>query len=404
LQEKLLFITISSLATNPRLVKEFEVLKHDFQCTVICFEHTDWSEELSRQIIERNPEVTFHRINRKENILITSVSKLTHKLAILFNPFFQNNLRISAYASSDKTVQLKQVAQKISKTINPSRIIAHNLGAFYPALKATNKNTMLQLDIEDYHPGEIPYFNQKHETKNRILIMKRLLEKADHVMYASPLIMEECLKLMNNKIDIAKKSTVINNSFSQKEFVFQEVTSKKMKLVWFSQNIAKGRGLERIIPVLNKFSEQVELHLIGNLYTDFKEEVIEKYQDLIVVHLPMPQTALNSFLANYDIGLAIEVESADYNRQICLTNKIWAYLQAGLTILATNTPAQKEFIRTHDKNGIIVELTEQSLKEQLSFLVNNIEAIRKEKAERFEYAKQFSWEVEQEKLKKITLD
>ena len=400
MKEKLLFITISSLATNPRLVKEFEALKHDFQCTVICFQHSDWSEELSMQIIENNPEVSFYRINRKESVIATLLSKFFHKLAILINPFFKNNLCVAAYASSDKTYQLMRASQKIDKSINASRVIAHNLGAFYPALKATNKKAKLQLDIEDYHPGEIPYFNQKHETKNRILIMKHLLEKADQVTYASPLIMEECFKLLDNNTGIAKKSTVINNSFSQNEFIFQDVVSKKVKFVWFSQNIAKGRGLERILPVLNEFSEQVELHLIGNLYADFKEEFIDKYQDLVEVHSPLPQTELNLMLSQFDIGLALET-GGNLNNRIALSNKIWAYLQAGLTILATNTPAQKEFIRIHDKNGIIVELTEPRLKEEINFLVANIETIRKEKAERFQYAKQFSWEVEQKKLKKI---
>lgn len=398
MKEKLLFITISSLATNPRLVKEFEVLKKDFQCIVICFQHSDWSEDLSKQIIERNPEVIFYRINRNEKILSTLVSKLAHKLAILFNPFFQTNLPIAAYASSDKTHQLKRETKKISKTVFASRIIAHNLGAFFPALKARRKKSKLQLDIEDYHPGELPYFNPKYETQNRILIMKQLLERADHVTYASPLIMQECFNLFENNSKLKTKSIVVNNSFFQNEFEFKEVLSQKVKFVWFSQNISKGRGLEQILPALDAFSDQVELHLIGNLYPDFKEEWISKYNHLITVHSPQPQTQLHRMLSQFDVGLALEIESEDYNRQICLTNKIWAYLQAGLYIFATDTPAQQQFIAEHPKNGIISKLDHKSMQDNIKKILQAKTQLRHQKTQRFEYAKQFSWDVEQGKL------
>lgn len=67
-------------------------------------------------------------------------------------------------------------------------------------------------------------------------------------------------------------------------------------------------------------------------------------------------------LADYDEGLAIEVESNDYNRQICLTNKIFSYLQSGLYILATNTPAQEQFMTSHHKNGMMTDFTAKDLR------------------------------------------
>jgi hypothetical protein len=399
--KSLLFLTTSTLATNPRLVKEVEALKTENSCTVIYFAQTDWSAALTEQIIARNPEVNFIRIDRKAKAGLTILSKLTQKLAIVLNPLLKNKLSVAAFASNDKTFQLLHIAKRISRRNNFSSIIAHNLGAFYPAYKVAGKRSQLQLDIEDYHPGEVPYSNAKYETQNRKLIMQHLLPKAHHITYASPLIMKECLQLVSNSDDINAKSTVINNCFSQEEFKLSTPSADKMQWIWFSQNIAKGRGLEQLLPVLDKFSDRIQLHLIGNLYDDFKTEWVDPYHHLITVHPPQPQTQLNRMLSQFDVGLALEIESQDYNRQICLTNKIWAYFQAGLYIFASDTPAQQQFMETHNEHGKLSSLDSIALHETVQDMLKNKDEIRRQKAHRFEAVKPYAWEVEQEKLKSI---
>ena len=400
---KLLFITTSTLAANPRLVKAFETLKDNYHCEVICFFQQDWSKQLSLQIEERNPNVTFYKINRKEAIFSTLLSKLIHKIANLVTPILKHKLWVAAYASHDKTFQIERLAKKITKQTDYHTILAHNLGAFYPAIKALSKKCRLHLDIEDFHPGEQPYFNPKYEIENRIVVMQKLLHCASQITYASPLIMKACLDLFDYSDSLNVKSYVINNCFSQDEFQFKESNSKKIKFVWFSQNIAKGRGLETIIPILSEFSSELELHLIGNLYEDFKVEVISNYEHFIIAHLPQPQKKLNLMLADYDVGLALE-PGKDLNNNLALSNKIFSYLQSGLYILATNTPAQAKFMTSHPKNGMMTDFTAKDLRIKIkSILYTQIE-IRNQKLERFNYAKQSSWEVEQTKFKKIIVD
>ncbi|RRO24657.1 hypothetical protein [Flavobacteriaceae bacterium 14752] len=398
--EQILLLTTASLAANPRLVKEFECLKEHFKCTVICFSHQDWSAPLSQKIIAANPSVNFVQIDRKNELFSTIWSKVLHKISIRLNPFFKSSLRIAAFASNDKTPQLSKKTMSIVDQQKFTHIIAHNLGAFYPAIKSAKKSkAKLQLDIEDFHPGEMPYFNAQNEPDNRQLIMKKTLKKAEHITYASPMIMEECLSLFENKNSIERKSTVVNNCFSEKEFIYKLNNSDKLKLVWFSQNISLGRGLDQIIPVLRRYSDQIELHLFGNLYGDFAKQFKNELDNFITIHKPLYQTRLNLTLANYDIGLAIESNLSDYNREICLTNKIWAYLQSGLFILASNTKAQTRFLKEHKDSGLSSPMDEESLSENIKYLISNIDDIRKNKETRFEESKKFSWEREQIKLK-----
>lgn len=110
---------------------------------------------------------------------------------------------------------------------------------------------------------------------------------------------------------------------------------------------------------------------------------------------------LHITLAEFDIGLALESIEQDQNRDICLTNKIWAYAQAGLFVMATNTSAQKLFINENPWAGLIVGQKKVEIEPKVNWLLGNIEKIRKERIIRFEMAKDLSWEKEGEKLKKV---
>ena len=74
-----------------------------------------------------------------------------------------------------------------------------------------------------------------------------------------------------------------------------------------------------------------------------------------------------------------------------MTNKIWAYTQSGLYVLATDTLAQIKFLKDNENIGLISEQNAEN------FTIS-IEKIRKEKQSRFNYAQKLSWENEREKL------
>lgn len=231
--------------------------------------------------------------------------------------------------------------------------------------------------------------------------MNNILKKATHVTYASPLIMKTCIENFKQIISLKNKSTVIHNSFSLKEFQHKSINSDKVKFVWFSQNISKGRGIEELLKAINPYSDQVELHLIGNLSQKFAQHHLRDYLNFIKIHPPTSQVELNLSLAQYDIGLALEINSEDHNRQICLTNKIWAYFQSGLYIYASNTPAQKQFLKDHNKNGIVIKINESEMKKAIEDILVNIKQIRKHKKERFQNALNYSWEKEFIKLQQL---
>jgi len=396
--KKLLFISGANLTVNPRLLKELKfAVKLGYEVDFIGFNSGNWSDEIDKELI-KNIAANFHYIPiTRKPFLKWFVNSIIEKIAKKLSPFLKNSFKINAYAHSKRSILLNNYLQKNKRKYN--LIIAHTLATLYPAYKYSRKNkTIFTFDIEDYHPGEATA--DKKEIERRKFLMQKLLPKASYITYASPLIGEFTLKLFNSELK-TQNSKLINNCFSQTEFQFKENNSEKVKFVWFSQNISQGRGLELIMPALYKFKEKVELHLIGNLYSEFYEKYLSAYKDIVTIHKPLVQKELNLKLSKFDVGLAIELDTADFNRQICLTNKIWAYLQSGLYILATDTPAQVRFLEEHKDCGQITKQNSDAFSDKIADINQNISKIRQSKQERFENAKQFSWENESEKLTEI---
>lgn len=399
--KSILFITTHNLATNPRLVKEiYLALSLQFRIKVICFKFYNWSSENDIKILNDFLEKGVQLIQietGKKNFKYWILSKVIKNGCVQFSKFLKSNLLINAYAINDRTWLINLHVNKLKEKFD--WVIAHNPGAFYPAYRfAKAKNTRLGIDIEDYHPGE---GNDRCIQQSIKFIMKSILNSSTYNSYASSLIKKYSEKILN--IPIRKNDVIVNNLFSLLEFrepIEKCILQDKIRLVWFSQYIDYGRGLEIILPVLDKYSNEFHLTLIGSVRKDFDTTEL-KHRNYIEKLGTFTQYKLNQLLHTFDVGLAIENSFSDFNRNICLTNKIWAYFQSGVFIFASDTEAQKEFILENMESGIIISLNKESLEEGFKILIRDIKLIRSAKKVRYKLAQQNSWESESIKLANI---
>lgn len=394
--KNILFILSGNISTTPRALKAIEYYGKFSNIDVVAVNRQQSWYELDKILVaEYNLNYTSLSLQRKPLLKWLLISFI-NKVSKLISPLFKKSLKLNAFASDKTMILLWWYLKKLKSKYH--LVAAHSYSSLFAAYKFSKKfKVPFIFDIEDYHPGEATY--DKHEKNRREFLMNKLLPQASYITYASPLIGEHSLKLLNSQLT-TRNSQLINNCFSQTEFEFKENNSEKVKFVWFSQNIAAGRGLELVLPALIKFKNKVELHLIGNLYQNFFDDYLAQFSEIIIIHKPLPQKQLNLKLSEFDVGLAIE-PGKDFNREICLTNKIWAYLQSGLYILATDTPAQIKFIEEHNNSGVISKQDINSFTDVINNVVENIEQIRQNKKPRFEYSKNYSWDVESEKLTEI---
>lgn len=411
----IVFLTTTNLPTNPRLVKEIDLLSKQNQIIVICFKLGNWSDPLNQKMISERLNIRFVELDStRSNFCQWLTWALIEKGSRFVWTYLKSNLLITALAHSRRSLMLRKEAKK--NITHPKRIIAHNLGALYPAYCLAKKwKIPFHYDIEDYDPGIAVRNGGRHYVSICEQLMKSCLPSSIALTSASPLIREYTLKLIGGH----PNHQVIFNSFPSNEF--QPPSEKDrdiLKLVWFSQKISFGRGIEQLIEAFKLLIKHqyenyekdlpISLTLIGDIDSRFHKQILQpalKSVSAIKIEIipPMNQSELHKNLANYDVGLALE-PGKDLNNNLAISNKIIAYAQAGLYILATDTPAQNQFMKEDTERGLVCGQSTDDMIKALKHLVSANEKIKSNAMQRFEKGKELAWEKEQEKLVNIWND
>ncbi len=398
--KKLLFLTPNNLSTNPRLLKEIQLAQNNYSCTVIAFNLNNRSDEVDEVLRRSLQEVSFEYINAgRKPFLPWLLSSVIERASRMLYPLSENSLKLNAYGHSKRSWLLNK---KLKSTVEQyDLVIAHNPAALYPAyLFAQKRNIPFAFDMEDYHPGERAEADAANEKLRREFLLKKILPKASYISYASPLFCNETRKLVH--WPVAVPQPYIPNSFSETEFILpaEQPAGSKLKLVWFSQHINSHRGLEEIIAAAEPLKNDLEIHLIGQLNPSFSE-LLAGSGDHIFIHPPMDRLDLHRELSKYDIGLAIEMSRADANREMALTNKIYAYAQAGLLVLATDTKGQTWFAQQYPGTCILTGQKPAEIRQAVASLLADKENIRRLTYERFSKSRALSLEQNAGELLKL---
>jgi len=390
MSKSILFVTSLNLSSNPRLVKELRLAKQEgFGILVISFELGIWSDS--------NDDVIIKEINPIRHIKLCATRKyflswvwysILEKFAKLMNLLISKSSLICSIAHSKRSYQIMRLLNQLK--FDGNLIIAHNLPTLFPAMNfAKKRNISFAFDVEDFHPGE--YIKGKYasnEKRRREILFNSCLKNAFYITYASPLIKSYTLNLISEQD--SEKHLNLPNLFYSTDFNLSEKSNKSsiIQLVWFSQNINYGRGLEKILPFLDTFSSQLKLTLIGKMNPEFEQNEIKHRLHFVTLIPPQIQQSLHKSLSDFDIGLAIEDASTDLNKNLALSNKIIAYAQAGLYILASKTPAQQHFLDQSEILGKCFNNDFSNFGDVFSNIIHRIIEIRKFKQLRFEWSKE----------------
>lgn len=307
-------------------------------------------------------------------------------------------LPIARWAASPMSAALAQAA--IS---HPADLyIAHNLAALpAAAIAARRHRARFGFDAEDFHVGELLDTPENQaEMVIRDRIERLLLPQCAHLTAASPGIAQAYADRYSVKME------PILNVFSLCEAPSKPKTrlNSEPSLYWFSQTIGAGRGLESILAAMAKMRVSVRLHLRGipaNGYLDHLNQITEPLgiRDRVHVLPPASPTEMVKLAAEHDVGLSLELTSPP-NRAICLTNKIFTYLLAGLPVLMSNTPAQIELSRRLGAAAVVINEREPSaIAAMLDHWLSDREQFAQAKHHAWTLGQtQYNWDIEQHRF------
>lgn len=383
--KSILFLTSTNLAANPRLLKELKLATaNGFSATVIQFSVGNWSDAMSNDLQQQFAGVEFIQLYALRKPFVPwLMSTVLHKFCQLVPLNNRTGWMLSVSAGKRSFLLLQQL-KKINRKYD--WVIAHNPAAFYPALQfGEQTGAKVGIDVEDYHPGETTDVKEASAMKK---LMKAVLPKATYCSYAAPLIAAEVQKDLPG---MQNPQITILNGFDEAEFVMPiKSEDETLKLVWFSQHIDAGRGLEKVLPVVRELYPKVELHLIGQLSRSFEEQYVVNKTG-IVLHAPMQQKQLHQFLSVFDAGLATDIP-VNHNRDIALTNKMIAYAQGGLAIAAMHTSAQDLFLKESALQYEQMENESSSIRSALLHLYQKKRDGELNKQEQFQKGQRYAWQ------------
>ena len=284
--------------------------------------------------------------------------------------------------------------------------VAHNLEALPAAARAAaRRGAALGFDAEDFHRGEMADVPENREANAlRAQIEAWYLPRCDYVTAASEGIARayagalgtEPPAVVLNVFPLAERDVPV-----PAERAAAEKPDGARSLFWFSQTIGPGRGLEDALAALPLLPDDVVLSLCGTWASGYERALMQRAESLGVAGrvraLPtVPPSHLIPLASRHDVGLALE-RTAPVNRDLCLTNKLFTYLTAGLPAVATDTTGQRSVGEAVPEAVRLVPIGDPpALAEAAASLLEAGERARRAASAAAE--SRYNWEAEQDKL------
>jgi len=349
-------VSPGNLASNPRLIKEADALHEaGYRVTAIACNYTEaletYDDEIARTVGWKAVRVPRPAGER----LVGAAARLMARAMDAVGLDIPVNVAAAAYGGPSSVLRKAALAQRADL------YIAHYVAALPAAAAAAARHgALLGFDAEDFHSGE----GQGGEAEEfRMELVKRIEESVlpacRHLTAASPLIARAYGALYG-----VTPVTVLNvfplSMAPAAPRPAPVVAAGELRAYWFSQTIGLDRGLQSFIEAMARARTRVTLDIRGGNRWGHGETLLALARDLgigdRVSILPMaPPERMVTLAADYDLGLSLETDTTQ-SRRLCLTNKIFTYLLAGIPVLLSDTPAQSELAPQLGAAGLIGSL------------------------------------------------
>lgn len=397
--KRIAIISSGQPSLNPRLVKEADTLSAaGYDVTVLYAFWNDWGTLHDAEIL---PKKKWKAIciggDPKTRRFTWFFSRLIHKIARQRLQKNNNFKRLADVAIARSSYFLMRAASKIEADL----YIAHNLGALPAAAKtAALRGKPYAFDAEDFHRQEVNDDTGSFHFKICSFIEDKYVPGAAYLTGSSPLISKEYASLYKRGI------TTLRNVFPKTRNITSVDNRRALKLFWFSQTIGPNRGLELIMEALSACKAEWELHLLGQPQGDYanwlKTLAGEKGIGLNRLHFYAPVKGQEIFkmAPQFDIGLASETGFC-LNNNLALSNKIFTYIQCGLAVAASNTPAQSGLLQEYPKVGKIYSSAPE-LTGIIDFYDQNRHLLYQTKTDAWQIGQtELNWNIESQKFLEV---
>jgi glycosyltransferase involved in cell wall biosynthesis len=261
------------------------------------------------------------------------------------------------------------------------------------------------LDLEDFHSAEQDA-SSAAELSHQIVaeIEGRVLAGAKFVTCGS----EAMAEAYAEKYGV--RPIPINNVFSLPAAAPDfKVTPGRLRVVWLGQTVGPGRGIEDAIAALGIAERPCELLLRGRVapgYLDHLKGLARAQSPNLELRHAEPDMSRSvvDLCRGSDVGLALE-QAHILNRAVCLCNKPFTYMLAGLAIAFTDTPGQRALAQDLGRGAVLFKVGDVAkLAERLRWWADDVgELVAARRAAWHAAVRRWNWDHPLEKERLLTL-
>ncbi|MEX2044702.1 MAG: hypothetical protein WD941_05060 [Opitutus sp.] len=350
-------ITPGHVASTPRLVKNADALAEaGYRVHVVAGRYFEPADALDEGILAAAPW-SYSIVDYRSGAGVW-LRKFRRQLARrLIRRLTAPGVLTAALAHHGETQRLARVA-----AAQPAQLFLGHCLAGLPAaaFAAALRGAPCGFDAEDFHDAETGDREASSDRIARRILHAKLLPGCTLFTAASPLIARHYAAAYG------REPLTLLNVFPLAHAPVEPLaprpisTDRPAVLYWFSQTIGPGRGLEAVIRIVGRMHTPVVLHLRGFVSEDYRRKLQqvasrERHDPRLTFLPPGQPEEMARLAASADLGLSTE-EKIPPNRDLCLTNKIFVYLLAGLPQLLSATSAQTALASELGESALLCDL------------------------------------------------
>ena len=332
-------VTAGTIQSSPRVVREAAMLSgNGFDVKVACRTEHGVSQILSAE------DVQLEFAGKSTAPCEVGKPKLAARVRYAFERYGYGALSDFILPPLSAVIVGGAELQQRLNSVEADIYVGHGVaGLVAAATTARRRGRPWAFDAEDFHTGEMrddqwpigrkPIFRS---------IERRLIPGCAYVTAASPGIS----RAYCDAYRIDPPAVVLNLPLATPE----HVEPRRPLLVgpsifWISQTIGPNRGLECAVRAIGAAKTRPHLYLQGHITSRFQAELTDiaasaNCGDRLHVLLSCSPQAADLAPLGYDIGFCGEPGFC-FNNEIALSNKLFAFLQCGLALVASDTRAHR---------------------------------------------------------------
>jgi glycosyltransferase involved in cell wall biosynthesis len=156
--------------------------------------------------------------------------------------------------------------------------------------------------------------------------------------------------------------------------------NSNVRIALYQGNMDPARGLDKLVRAAKFLEPDIVIVMMGKGVGITPSQlhsliISEEVSDRIKILPPVPYAELLDWTASADIGLTVLPPDYSLSIGMCLPNKLFEYLMAGLPVLSSQLPAVAEVINTYDVGCILSSLEPKDIGAAINAMLANHNAL-----------------------------